>query len=71
MIIFIKHNNRLIDQQLLPLNGSSMSGMYFLIFASCEPLKQLEIRLVYMFSVCGYNTFLLQYLLQYFMQFQE
>ena len=37
---FFKYNWKFLDQPLLPykFHGSDMSGMYFLIFASCEPL---------------------------------
>ena len=38
---FLKYNWNFLDQQLLPykFHGSGMWGMYFFIFASCEPLS--------------------------------
>ena len=37
---FLKYNWNFLDQQLLPYKfyGRDMSGMYFFVFASCEPL---------------------------------
>ena len=39
-IVIFKYNWNFLDQLLVPykFNGRDMLGMYFIIFASCEPL---------------------------------
>ena len=45
---FFKYNCNSLDQLLLPyeFHGSSMRGILFFSFASCEPLSQMHINLL-------------------------
>ena len=46
---FFKYNWKFWDQLLLPyiFHGSDIWGMYFFIFASCEPLKMRQVEVIF------------------------